>query len=262
MHEMKVKVPKIPYWLLKKMAIFSIHEGYSGDIEEEYDEVVKHKGRRKAILWIWYHAMIVVPGALLSYVNWGGTMFKNYFKIALRNIKKHKSYSLINISSFAIGLSCCILILLYIKYEFSFDKYHDEAQNIYRVVREYQGESDWYNSSEHPLAASLKEDFPEVAKATRVKKNDEVGVVEYKSKIFNEEGIYFVDQDLLEIFTFPFISGDMHTALNEPFSIVITEEMAQKYFGSNNPVGEIIRIQEWYGESKFDYKILILHLIF
>ena len=117
MHEMKVKVPKIPYWLLKKMVIFSIHEGYSGDIEEEYDEAVKHEGRRKAILWIWYHAMIAIPEVCQSYIIWEGTMFKNYLKIALRNIKKHKGNSLINISSFAIGLSCCILILLYIKYE-------------------------------------------------------------------------------------------------------------------------------------------------
>ena len=118
-------------------------------------------------------------------------MFKNYIKIALRNIKMRKGYSFINIAGLAVGLSCCILILLYIRYEFSYDKYHNDAQHIYRVVREHQGRSVWNNSSEHPLAASLKEDFSEVIKATRVKKNDEVGVVEYNSKRFNEEGIDF-----------------------------------------------------------------------
>ncbi|NIM57710.1 MAG: ABC transporter permease, partial [Candidatus Aenigmarchaeota archaeon] len=182
-------------------------------------------------------------------------MFKNYIKIALRNIKMRKGYSFINIAGLAVGLSCCILILLYIRYEFSYDKYHNDAQHIYRVVREHQGRSIWNNSSEHPLAASLKEDFPEVIKATRVKKNDEVGVVEYNSKRFNEEGIYFVDQDFLEIFTFPLVSGDMPTVLKEPFSVLITQEMAEKYFGNEEPVGKTLRIKEWYAEKKHDYKI-------
>jgi len=182
-------------------------------------------------------------------------MFKNYLKIALRNIKMRKGYSFINIAGLAVGLSCCILILLYIRYELSYDKYHSDSRYIYRVVREYQGEPNWYNSSEHPLAATLKEDFPEVVKATRVKKNDEVGVVEYNSKRFNEEGIYFVDQDFLEIFTFPLVSGDIHAALKEPFSVILTQEMAEKYFGNEEPVSKTLRIKEWYGERKYDYKI-------
>ena len=182
-------------------------------------------------------------------------MFRNYLKIALRNIKEQKGYSFINIASLAIGLSCCILIVLYIKYEFSYDKYHNDAQHIYRVVREYQGRPVWFNSSEHPLAASLKEDFPEVVKSTRVKKNDEVGVVEYNSKRFNEEGIYFVDQDFLETFTFPLVLGDTHTALKEPFSVLLTQEMAEKYFGNEEPVGKSLRIKEWYGERKYDYRV-------
>jgi len=182
-------------------------------------------------------------------------MFKNYIKIALRNIKKHKGYSFINIASLTIGLSCFILIVLYIRCEFSYDKYHNDAQYIYRAVREHQGRPVWFNSSEHPLAASLKENFPEVVKATRVKKNDEVGIVEYNSNRFNEEGIYFVDQDYLEIFTFPLVSGDIHTALKEPFSVLLTQEMADKYLGNEEPAGKTLLIKEWYGERKYHYKI-------
>jgi putative ABC transport system permease protein len=182
-------------------------------------------------------------------------MLKNYLKIALRNIKDQKGYSFINIVSLAIGLTCCMLILLYIRYEFSYDKYHDDAQSIYRAVREQQGSLVWYNSSEHPLAAALKEDFPEVVKATRVKSNDEYGVVEYNSKLFNEDGIYFADQDFLEIFTFPLVSGDGHTALEEPFSVLLTQEMAEKYFGNEEPVGQILKIKVWYGDKKYGYKI-------
>jgi len=182
-------------------------------------------------------------------------MLKNYLKIALRNIKNQKGYSFINILSLAIGLTCCMLILLHIRYEFSYDRYHEDAQYIYRAVREHQGRPVWYNSSEHPLAAALKEDFPEIVKATRVKKNDEYGAVEYNSKLFNEDGIYFADQDFLEIFTFPLVSGSRHTALEEPFSVLLTQEMAEKYFGNEEPVGQILKIQEWYGDKKYDYKI-------
>jgi putative ABC transport system permease protein len=122
-------------------------------------------------------------------------------------------------------------------------------------VREQQESPVWLNSSEHPLAAALKEDFPEVVKATRVKRNDEYGVVEYNSKLFNEDGIYFADQDFLEIFSFPLVSGDRHTALTEPFSVLLTQEMAEKYFGDEEPVDQILKIKEWYGDKKYGYKI-------
>ena len=182
-------------------------------------------------------------------------MLKNYLKIALRNIKNQKGYSFINIVSLAIGLTCCMLILLYIRYEFSFDKYHDNAQHIYRAVREEKGTPVWFNSSAHPLAAALKEDFPEVIRATRVKKNEELGVVEYNSKLFNEDGIYYADQDFLEMFTFPLVSGHRDTALTEPFSVLLTKEMAEKYFGNEDPVGQILKIKVWYGDEKYGYKI-------
>ena len=182
-------------------------------------------------------------------------MIMNHLKIAYRNFIRQKLFSFINTASLTVGITCGILILLFIRYEFSYDKYHEDAQDVYRAVREHQGEPTWYNSSEHPLAASLKQDFPEVLKATRVKKNDEVGVVEYNSKRFYEEEIYFVDQDFLEIFTFPLLSGNISTALEEPFSILITQEMADKYFGKEEPLGKVIQIKEWYSEKKQDYEI-------
>jgi len=182
-------------------------------------------------------------------------MLKNYLKIALRNIKDQKGYSFINILSLAVGLTCCMLILLYIRYEFSYDRYHEDARYIYRTVREEKGRPVWFNSSEHPLAAALKEDFPEVVKATRVKRNDEYGAVEYKSKLFNEDRIYYADQDFLEMFTFPLVSGDRETALTEPFSVLLTQEMAEKYFGNEEPVDQILKIKMWYGDKKYGYKI-------
>ena len=231
-------------------------ETYQNEFEEVYAMMVEKDGLCRARIWYMTQVLKLLKGKVVNKLYWSGLMMRNYFKTAFRNITKHRGYSLINIAGFTIGLSSCILIWLYIRYELSYDQYHNDAQYIYRVVREHRGSPVWYNSSEHPLAASLKADFPEIVNATRVKKNDEVGVVEYKSKLFNEEGLYFVDQDFLEIFTFPLISGDEHTALKEPFSVLITQRMAEKYFGSEDPMGKTLRIKEWYGETKYDYTII------
>jgi putative ABC transport system permease protein len=182
-------------------------------------------------------------------------MIEHYLKVLIRNFRRQRSYSLINMASLVIGLSCGILVLLFVKNEFSYDRYHANGDQIYRVLREHQGDDVWSNSSEHPLAAALKADFPEVVKATRLKKNDEVGVVENGEKRFYEEGLYFADQDLLEIFTFPLVSGDASSALREPFSVLLTRSMAEKYFGDEDPLGKSLRIKEWYSAKKYDYQV-------
>jgi len=237
------------------MSVYYEKHSVIEDSEETFTEMRKSEGSFKAKCWYWGNVLKSAAQYLKLIVSWRFTMLKNHLKIAYRNFVRQKLFSFINIASLTIGLACGILILFFIRYELSYDKYHDEAQHVYRAVREHQGEPTWYNSSEHPLAASLKEDFPDVLKATRVKKNDEVGVVEYNSKCFYEEGIYFADQDFLEIFTFPLLSGDMSTALEEPFSVLITQEMAEKYFGDEEPVGKVIQINEWYSRKKQNYEI-------
>jgi putative ABC transport system permease protein len=182
-------------------------------------------------------------------------MINHYLRVLIRNFRRQKSYSLINLSSFVIGLSCAILVFLFVRYEFSYDRYHENSGRIYRVLREHQGDAAWSNSSEHPLAAALQAEFPEVVKATRLKKNDEVGVVEHGDKRFYEEAIFFADQDFLGIFSFPLVSGDASTALREPFSVLLTRPMAEKYFGAEDPVGKSLRIQEWYSRKKYDYQV-------
>lgn len=247
--------PAFARWMLNLLCRPDKRETCHDEFEEGYMMIVEKDGIFRAKIWYTIQVFKLLKGKVVNKLYWSTLMIRNYFKIAFRNIGKHKGYSIINIAGFTIGLSSCILIWLYIRYELSYDQYHNDAQYIYRVVREHRGNPVWYNSSEHPLAASLKADFPEVVDATRVKKNDEVGVVEYQSKLFNEEGLYFVDQDFLEIFTFPLISGDEHTALKEPFSVLITQRMAEKYFGSEYPMGKTLRIKEWYGETKYDYTI-------
>lgn len=170
-------------------------------------------------------------------------MFKNYIKSALRNIKRQKGYSLITLAGLAIGMTCFILIFLYVRYEFSFDRFHENAQNIYRVIVET---SETYMGKSHvaitpaPLASAMEEEFPDVLKATKVE--SERAVMKYGDKRFTEDLIYYVDPDFLEIFNFPLLIGDSKTALSEPNCLLVSKDMAEKYFGRENPMGQTIHV--------------------
>jgi putative ABC transport system permease protein len=170
-------------------------------------------------------------------------MFKNYLKIALRNILKQKTYFLINVIGLAIGFVCCLLIFMYVQDELSYDKYHVKGNRIYRVCREYkfsniEGTS---GTTTPPMAKMLKHDFAYIENATQLSSWKFENVIRYKDKKFFEKRIIAVDSSFFDIFTIPFIAGNPKTALAQPYSMVITQKMAQKYFGSENPVGKTIK---------------------
>jgi putative ABC transport system permease protein len=172
-------------------------------------------------------------------------VIKNHLKIAVRNLLKYKVYSFINILGLAIGMACCILILLYIQDELSYDRFHENAHRIFRVSRQ------WFNpdgtSSLHlghvapPIAPLLKNDFPDIIHAVRLIGGGTT-LVRYEARYFEEPGFYFADPEIFDVFTLPFIKGDPKTALLDPNSVVITEEMAAKYFGNLDPINQVINI--------------------
>ncbi|MCP4727759.1 MAG: FtsX-like permease family protein [bacterium] len=172
-------------------------------------------------------------------------MFKNYLKIALRNILRYKGYSFINIAGLAVGMTASILIFLYVQYELSYDKYHENADNIYRIVNQNPGSyymgTDKYVWTSALLAPAMKSDLSGVMKAVRI---DEVGrgaSLKYENNCIHSDKFYFTDSDFLEMFTFPLIKGDPKTALNAPFSVLITEEMADILFSDDEPMGKVLR---------------------
>ncbi len=177
-------------------------------------------------------------------------MFENYLKSAFRHIKKQKGYSMITLAGLTIGITCFILISLYVRYEFRYDRFHENAENIYRVlvdIREtYMGKSQ-VTVTPGPLATSMQEEFPEVSNATKV--DAERVVMKYKEKRLAENRIYYTDPAFLEIFDFPLLTGNPETALVEPYCLMMTRDMAEKYFGRENPVGKTVNI------DKKDYKI-------
>ena len=173
----------------------------------------------------------------------GGAMLKNYLKIALRNIRRHKGYSFINIAGLAIGMACCILILLWVQDELSYDRFHENGKDIYRIMSygtRYMIEG--IDGTPAPLAPAVKEEVPGIVNYARFSDIPKL-VFKYGDKVFYETRGLIADPSIFEIFTFPFAQGDPKTALSEPLDIVITETMAKKYFGNENPVGKTMEIE-------------------
>jgi len=172
-------------------------------------------------------------------------MFKNYLKIAVRNLIKNKLFSFINIGGLAIGLACALFILLWVRDEISFDRFHKNANAIYRMNWDFK-----YNNNEGigpgtppPLAAALATEIPEVAAATRVFPVSKM-IVRYENKFFNEPFIRGVDANFFDLFDFKLLSGNSQTALAEPNSVILTDEIAAKYFGNEPALGKILTIGE------------------
>jgi ABC-type antimicrobial peptide transport system permease subunit len=171
-------------------------------------------------------------------------MFYNYLKIALRNLKRQKGYSLINIAGLAIGMASAILILLWIQDELSYDRFHQYSDRLYRVT-DYEkysnGEEVFFSMNPADLAPTLLETYPEIINTCRLRTIGNV-VFQYGDNRFNESGLGFVDPSFLKMFTFPLIGGSPENLLSDPNSLVITEEMAKKYFENENPIGKTISI--------------------
>lgn len=174
-------------------------------------------------------------------------MLKNYIKIAWRNLYKNKVFSLIHILGLTMGITVCLMIFLYIINEFSVDRFHQQGDNIYRVMRRYDKGKPKVGYLSGPYAPALLNDFPQdIKKAVRVAHHN--GLISFGEKAFREKKIFSADSDFFTLFTFPFIRGDARTALTNPGSVVINEKTAQKYFGTTgNAMGKVIQLDKSLG---------------
>ena len=170
-------------------------------------------------------------------------MLKNYLIITLRTFRKHKGYSFINIAGLAVGMTCSILILLWVRDELGFDRFHSRASEIHRVYRDEAATSLGMKSAltSPPMAEALKKDFPEVTWATRFGTWGR-RLITFGDRSFSETGYMHVDPDFFEMFSFPFALGDPRTAFASLHSVILTERAAAKYFGRDNPMGKRLTI--------------------
>jgi putative ABC transport system permease protein len=171
-------------------------------------------------------------------------MIKNYFKIAFRNFRKGPVFSAINVFGLSIGLTSCLLIALYIRHELSYDRFQANGGRIARMIMEYRfdggGQSIKGNFTSTKVAPVFKRTFPEVLSAARM--TEYTRVVGFGDKLFTEPGFMYADSSFFDLFSFPILQGDPHTALSGPGKGMLTRSAAMKYFGNRDPLGKILRV--------------------
>src|SRR5687767_11423271 len=181
-------------------------------------------------------------------------MLKNYFTISIRNILKRKFFASINILGMTTSITACLLIALYIIDEFSYDRFHTNADRIYQVGRDnkFGGRDVRSTSVCPPLADAMLSEMPEVESTFRMHRWGKP-ILRYGEKSFTEDKVFFAESNFFDFFSFRLISGNAQAALKEPNSMVLTEKTARKYFGDENPLEKLILMGE--GEDKVPYKI-------
>jgi putative ABC transport system permease protein len=187
-------------------------------------------------------------------------MIRSYLKTAVRFLLKNKTFSLINIIGLATGTLCCLYILLYVQDQYSYDKHHKDAKNIYRVTSSLQITGDKHNNStaSPPIAPAIKSDFPEVMQFTRLIPTGLLGnsknLLKFKEKSFYEKDLVYVDSTFFDVFSYHFVYGkNKSDLLAQPYSLVLLKPVSDKLFGNTDPVGKVLTIDNGFG--KHDFKV-------
>ena len=241
----KHRPPRFASFILARLLLNCIREGAIGDFEEQYDRIVKDKNR--VVGWIWYGAQIlqILPVAVLHSLQWSLSMIKNYLIVAFRNIKRQKVFSIINILGLSVGMAGFIIFALVAGTKLNADLFHTNLDRIFSVVQviseAYDEEHTAYVPA--PLLPELRAVFPEIENSTRIIPAGQV-IIKHDQNSFYENRALFVEPEFLDIFSFELIVGNKNTALADPFSIVLSEAAAQKYFGHENPIGQTLTLNK------------------
>ncbi len=251
------KRSRFAWWILEKLSVYSQRYLIKEDLEEEYLNICQTRGKRRARRWLWRQTLLAVGFYARYLFSWRNLMLKNYLKVAFRNLKRNKGYSAINIIGLAVGIACFVLMFLYVRFELSFDNFHKNGDQIYRFYKKRQVEGTFYLGNPYftttpaPLAPTLKEEYPEVVNGTRMSSLNNVLLI-HQEKKFYERGLW-ADNQFLKIFSFPLRQGNLEKALAEPDSMVVTQRMAEKFFGSKNPMGKIVTLN--YGSREINFRV-------
>jgi len=243
--------PRLGFKILSSILGRGEHDTLIGDYEEFYLETARTKGTAAARLWYWRQIARFFPAYFVHAWIRSGEVFKNHIITSLRNIRKHKGYSLLNVLGLAIGLAACLLLLLYTKDELSYDRFNDKADRTYRLMAlmKRQGQDFNISGAGAPVAASLLRDFPEVEEAVRFRDTDSLRL-KYGDLQFRENRVVHADPSFFKVFSVRLVRGDPQTALAEPRTMVLSRATAAKFFGSDDPVGKILRV-----DDREDYQV-------
>ena len=253
----KNKPPYLTKWLLDLISKSDEKNTVAGDIEEYYHEIYQNESALKAKFWYWSQFFKTLSKFIYHSFYSSSAMFKNYLKAAFRNIKRQKGYSFINIFGLAAGMAVCLLILLYVNFELSYDRYHENSDRIYRINNSYKVGNTTRNNANvtGALGPAVAEELPGIESCVRIFNPlmfENGLVVKYGEEKLEESSILSAGPNFFSFFKYEFIEGNPETALREPGSVVITSKTASRLFGNDNPVGKTINIDfHWFGSSVF-----------
>lgn len=254
-----------PSWPLKFLRFF-IKKEYGEEIEGDMEEIFRenleqHSTKIARRLYTWEMLKLLRPVLLRNFRSSPTfttyAMYKNYLIIAWRNLIKKKTYSSINIVGLGVGIACCFLIFMFIQNELSYDTYHEKSARIYRVTHGYKAankaeqeskENPFWVWGNAPIGAALKNEFPEIEKVLQFSGRSDI-LLSNEDKMYQEDGIFFMDSTVFDVFSWKLLQGNPKTALANPYSIVLTESTARKYFGTEDAFGKVLKGSESAGRS-------------
>jgi putative ABC transport system permease protein len=237
--------PRLAKWLLQRMTKYQKDYSIVGDTEEVFFAIYRKSGYWKASRWYWYQCLVSLLKYSIFLFLWSMDMLKNYMIVAFRNCVRHKGITIFNIIGLSLGLAASLLILQFISYETSYDKFHENSENIYRVTYNYfeKGQKKIQSATAVPaIGYILKRNFPEVMEMARATRE----FLEYcaisigRDDNFRESRILMVNPAFLTMMNFPMVKGDPKKVLSEPMKAVITKSTAEKYFKGSDPIGKLI----------------------
>jgi len=246
MKQIQYRPSKIAEEILETLLLRAVNFGALVDYEEQFHKIIKRNGRFRAHLWYTCQIFLLFPSFIYNSIYWSFVMLKNYLLVAFRNLKKQKIYSLINISGLAVGMAGFSLFALNAAVKSSADRFHKNAERMYIIVQVISSE---FNEERHvgftpkPFLPTLQNEFPEIEEGVRVFPAGKT-TIRRKNDSFYENSVLFVDPNFLSFFTFTMVQGNPETALAKPFSIVLSEAAAFKYFGDANPIGQVLNMDK------------------
>lgn len=257
MSTQKLRPPEWPVRVLRSLLKSEYIEEIEGDMEEIFFSIAEERSVAAAKRAYYWETIKLLRPSLLrnfksspTYNNFG--MYKNYLSVAWRNLLKKKGYSSINIFGLALGIACCMLIFMYVSYERSFDDYHANGDRIYRVIHGNRNNANatesywvWGNA---PIGQALRDNFPEIEKVIQFSGRADILLANGEIS-HQEEGVFFMDSTAFDVFSWKLLKGNPKTALAAPFSVVLTESTARKYFGDEDPLGKSLTGSEAAGRS-------------
>ena len=251
------RISKFTKWIFSRLTDEVMSATIMDDLEYHFVQARKEKGLLAAFICHVFQCLIITFPLLIQNVFGGFVMFRNYIKIILRNMKKHKGYSFINITGLAVGMAVSLLIILYLRFELSYDTYHENADRIYRVTRRFDtptGYTPHFARVPEAWVNNLPDEFPEIETLVRFQLVWQVDLKIGEEKVRTYRW-FTTDPDVFDVFSFPLIHGNPATVLEEPFSVVLTEAMAETYFGKTDVLGKDILLAGNRPSDLIPYKI-------